>query len=1110
MYTYTYGGKNGTTHALVVAKDRIAVRTNKTLSVSEAVVSPAAQQVLEQFSHISQFPEADVFVLQGQAAQDDMVELRDRARVLLSQEEEIRFAGRVLQDPHTETPVLYSENFFVKFRDDLKAADCKKLLAKHELTAKERLRYAKNAYFVAAVEGTGVRIFQIAQDLLNEPAVELCHPELIRPQGRRLISSNQWHLRQTTINGAVINAHVHVEGAWRETRGAGVTVALIDDGVDIDHQEFALPNKIVAPRDITLGVDDPRPKRTHPDPTLSDNHGTACAGVVVAAGIDQAVGVAPEAKLMPLRMVSGLGSRAEADAFYWAARNGADVISCSWGPQDGAWWNSNDVLHQQEVALPDMTREAIDYALTRGRNGKGCVIVWAAGNGNENVENDGYASYDPIIAVAAVNERNRRSIYSDFGASIWCSFPSNDIMHAQLNPARLHAPGIWTADRAGMNGYNPGLLNPQAAPPGDNHGHYTATFGGTSSACPGVAGVVALILAANPALHHREVKQILQATADRIDIVGGSYDAAGHSPFYGYGLCNAERAVQAAVALRDGTARIADELAVFDAITIKVGQTPVVEPRALAQKVVAETLDGQWRLEPVEHEAAAFDLFYTGRAPMTISDAWEITYRLRDHRDVVLAEPSFVTPTPGVITENVDAALITPRSAFGAATHLPETDGNYEWSLKQVKALNAWELASPSGKQQGEGIRIGHPDSGYRQHPELDQDRLALNLAIDLWDGDADPNDDDGNHGLGTGSVIMSGVNRPANRPFVTGVAPKAELVPIRVTKVRGIIPAPVLFDGGMRRLRRAVNHAVDNGCHVISISLGGPLYNEFLERALQRAVAEGVIVLAAAGNEVRFVVYPALYDEVIAVAACNIEGKPWAGSCRGSAVDVTAPGESVWKATINGNGPEVVRENGTSFAVATAAGVAALWLSYHGRDHLVARYGKAGIVPVFKEILIKHGADPSPHLDSNEFGAGIINAVKVLQAPLPDTPPARGMSATGRSPLRANSPTARFQALFEDVPHTVLHAELVDILSTNSDDLPVVLAEVGDELAFRLAIDPNLHRRVAVAMTSNGGVTKMVTTIQLSADEGENLRQQVAQQGVSSRLGRYVGAVST
>jgi subtilisin family serine protease len=371
-------------------------------------------------------------------------------------------------------------------------------------------------------------IFEIAQRLLQEESVELCHPELIREARQRVAFPQQWHLRETTLNGQPINAHANVEAAWSLSNGAGTIIAIVDDGVDIDHEEFRSSAKIVAPRDVTRQSDNPRPGNFN-------NHGTACAGVACASGNIGASGVAPGAQLMPIRLASVLGSQAEADAFVWAAQNGADVISCSWGPMDGDWTNPNDPTHNQVVPLPDSTRLAMEYAISQGRNGKGCVILFAAGNGNESVDNDGYASFEKVIAVAACNDQGQRSAYSDFGEAVWCCFPSNDGLPSLT-------PGIWTTDRTGPLGYNSGRITQ-----GDAAGNYTNRFGGTSSACPGVAGMVALILSRNPNLRWDEVRDILKRAVDRIDEVEGNYSENGHSPFYGYGRVNAAKAVELAM-----------------------------------------------------------------------------------------------------------------------------------------------------------------------------------------------------------------------------------------------------------------------------------------------------------------------------------------------------------------------------------------------------------------------------------------------------------------------------------------------------------------------------------------------------------------------------------
>jgi subtilisin family serine protease len=537
MYSYQYGGKTGSRYQLEEAEDLLVVRTKQHQLIKDAVTSKETKKLLSQLTPVAEIEAADITIFQCRGNQKDLTHLRDQTRMALKQEEKVRFAGRVLREMYKGNPVVYTENLFVKFSDSLTSAACEQLISEHELILKKSLGYANNAYFVGANEGAGLTIFQLANTLLNHEKVDLCHPELVKQVKQKSASPQQWHLKSTDIAGIVINAHVNAERAWQTSEGENVTIAVIDDGVDISHEEFSSPGKIVTPRDVTLGSDDPNPKLS------SDNHGTACAGVACADGNFGASGVAPKAKLMPIRLRSGLGSQAEADAFEWAADNGADVISCSWGPVDGEWWNANDSTHNTFVGLPDSTRLAINYAINNGRGGKGCVITWAAGNGNENVENDGYASYNSVIAVAACNDRNSRSIYSDFGESVWCSFPSSDFGHDPFNHPPALTPGIWSTDRSGQLGYNPGELNPSALSSVDDQGHYTESFGGTSSACPGIAGIAALILSANSLLTWSQVKNIIRQSCFKIDIENGNYNSSGHSPFYGYGRPDAAKAV---------------------------------------------------------------------------------------------------------------------------------------------------------------------------------------------------------------------------------------------------------------------------------------------------------------------------------------------------------------------------------------------------------------------------------------------------------------------------------------------------------------------------------------------------------------------------------------
>ncbi len=540
MPKVTYGGENGRSVEFETSDDLLAVRTRSGQALSERAVPPPQLAVMEDMELEFAFPEANVEVYRRTKGKSKTA--LENTKKELRQFADTRFAGRVLVQKGSKDPVVYTENLFVKFEDSCTAQHCEEILNEAGLIVKRTLPYARNAFFVEAPEGTGQQVFDIAQTLLHREDVELAHPEIVRQKEYRGIFASQWHLQEATVNGQPINAHTSVAAAHARTTGEGITIAVIDDGFDIDHEEFSSSGKIVAPRDTAFPVTDPR--HANPRPRFGNDHGTACAGVACADGHFGASGVAPGARLMPIRNVSALGSQAEADAFFWAADNGADVISCSWGPRDGRWFDPNDPVHDTFVPLPDSTRLAIEYAVNNGRGGRGCAIFWAAGNGNESVDNDGYAANPQVMAVAACNDRGRRSVYSDFGDAVFCAFPSSDFAWpAQGHPEPL-TPGIWTTDRSGREGYNSGDTRS-----GDLSGNYTNSFGGTSSACPGAAGVAALVLSRNATLRWDQVRRVLQESCDRIDPGNANYDAAtGHSPLYGHGRLNAEKAVRGAVA----------------------------------------------------------------------------------------------------------------------------------------------------------------------------------------------------------------------------------------------------------------------------------------------------------------------------------------------------------------------------------------------------------------------------------------------------------------------------------------------------------------------------------------------------------------------------------
>jgi serine protease len=500
----------------------------------------------------------------------------------------------------------------------------------------------------------------------------------------------------------------------------------------------------------------------------------------------------------------------------------------------------------------------------------------------------------------------------------------------------------------------------------------------------------------------------------------------------------------------------------LEAISVVVQPGPGEDPLTLARRIARRVNLRRWNVEPVTADAREVEIVpvqWRGGA----ARAWEIIYALRDQPEVVHAEPMFQYLVP----ENAPQRPRGRKAIGFKRPDDPATDTDYEWSLRNTNVLDAWRLFGP--RPPGGGIEVGHPDTGYTPHPELaDPARLLIADGYDFQDDDPDPADDlvhgaldNPSHGTGTGSVILSGVGAASGGPgpFVSGAAPHAMLIPIRTTN------SVVLLS--MRGLRQAIDHATTHGAHVISMSLGGPFPGLGTRRAIQRALDAGIIVLAAAGNEVGFVVFPAAFDEVIAVAASNVRDEPWVGSSHGPAVDITAPGESVWRArTERGDhGPFtffVERGSGTSFSVATTAGIAALWLSYHGWPTLVRKYGAGSVARVFKQLLQSTCRTPRGW-DTHEYGAGIPDANRLLRAALPDHSPARKVR-DARRPAVAMDATGieTLVHLMPGVSRTRVESAVADLAAVDDRDLPSFLQDYGDELVFHLVMQPDLLRTVA------------------------------------------------
>ncbi|PHP91521.1 peptidase S8 [Pantoea agglomerans] len=472
-------------------------------------------------------------------------ELKD----VLRKKECIEYVGNAyLMDGY---PVVYTGNIIVMFHDSESEDQCLTVLSEKGFIVKNKMGDLGNVWLVEHSEKRGDEIFELSNNLGQCPEVEFCYPEVIQRNESKIIHRNQWHLKPTVVSySAYINASANVASAHELTRGAGVKIAIIDGGIDITHPEFSGENKITAPANFEAKKFDNNPMPGNSD----ESHGTACAGVALASGRFGASGVAPDAVLIPIRLHAALGSFNEAQTFIWAAQNGADIISCSWGPVDGDPLQPDDPYHFKKTPLFPLTKRAIDFAVKHGRNGKGCAIFFAAGNGNESVDNDGYASYINVMAVAACNDKSRRSYYSDQGKAIFCCFPSSDLLSSQTR-------GIWTTDVTGQWGYNPTHFNY-----GDEYGNFTNSFGGTSSACPGAAGVAALVLSVNDSLTLNELKKILKSSCEKIDPEKGNYNKKGHSKLYGYGRLDAEKAVKLAIEYKNIQSELSHNVTLFQPV----------------------------------------------------------------------------------------------------------------------------------------------------------------------------------------------------------------------------------------------------------------------------------------------------------------------------------------------------------------------------------------------------------------------------------------------------------------------------------------------------------------------------------------------------------------
>lgn len=398
-------------------------------------------------------------------------------------------------------PAWFTQKITIRLENSVSMSTVRPILREYGASVLENVR--RNIYIieVPALEEQ----LPLIQELHEEGLIQWGQPDfrVSLEHTNDPLYPEQYQMNNTgaVIDGQATVADIDIDApeAWAITKGnTSLKVAVVDDGLE-SHED--LPTIVGGFTPLNNG---------NGGVVSGSDHGVACAGII-AGQHDNSIGVrgvSPNVQLQSINIFAGNESTNDlADAFYWAIDNDSDVLSNSWGFT--TFFGLNALCDNNPY--PALT-DAINDAAVNGRNGKGCVIIFASGNQNDCVTYPGRLA--SVVAVGAISPTGNRSSYSNFGPELDVVAPSSD-----------GAFGVRTTDREGGAGYT--------------SGNYTPSFGGTSAATPAVAGVGALILAIDNSLTGPEVHDILENTAD--DMGTNGFDNT-----FGYGRVNAHEAVLAA------------------------------------------------------------------------------------------------------------------------------------------------------------------------------------------------------------------------------------------------------------------------------------------------------------------------------------------------------------------------------------------------------------------------------------------------------------------------------------------------------------------------------------------------------------------------------------
>lgn len=464
----------------------------------------------------------------------------------------------------------------------------------------------------------------------------------------------QWHL---------VNANaedIDVSPPWAAgLRGEGVKIAVVDEGVDLAHEDLR-QNVLTGLSHDYLGA----------SPVRLAEHGTCVAGLVAARdGNGKGVrGVAPRAGVMSFNLLLSLSSLNEYDAMT-RHQDLVAVSNNSWGD---AWDNSGLLTHPDPQWLRGVREGA-----TQGRGGKGVVYFWASGNGGDPSETgalddsnfDGQANSRFVLAVGGVGKDGKKATYAEGGANVLVVAPTEGD----------DGQALVTTDLTGRAGYNPGgettdLLD----------GNYTKTMNGTSGSTPVAAGVGALVLQARPELSYRDVRRVLARSARKADpgSPGWSTNGAGLPVHHGYGFGVVD--ANAAVALARTIEPVGPELSHVASAT-PAAAIPDGDLAGLASSLTVSG-SGISRVEVVEVEVSITHL-RTADLELVLEKsggATDVLYPFHACADLETGAATDCSPIDGFV--------------FSSVRHLDEpADGTWTLRVKDRRApngglLDRWSL----------------------------------------------------------------------------------------------------------------------------------------------------------------------------------------------------------------------------------------------------------------------------------------------------------------------------------------------------------------------------------------------------------------------------------